>query len=257
MIRTNSDAHAVILGPTLALSPLSGDDGAIPAGEIAVNRRLPTSRAKPVGDHRRLVGAISSTTAPPGATHSSAPSRIVCRSSSPTGPARSASEGSHRPRRREAPHRRRYTADWRRVHRSHHARSSVRHRTTSLREDSPGRRPAKSGEVGPSHGECIERPVGGEHGAAAHSVAMAAERTDPVPRSATTTSVRRRFERRPLRSQARRRLGLRPRDQHPPVDHEIEVTESPPADDVLEGFAAFTTGDQSVEQRRRGRWQQC
>ena len=25
------------------------------------------------------------------------------------------------------------------------------------------------------------------------------------------------------------------------------MTESPPADDVLEGFAAFTTGDQSVE----------
>ena len=37
-------------------APLSGDDGAIPPGEIAVNRRLPTSRAKPVGDQRRLVG---------------------------------------------------------------------------------------------------------------------------------------------------------------------------------------------------------
>ena len=73
---------------------------------------------------------------------------------------------------------------------------------------------------------------------------------DPVPRSTTTSGVPGRFGAQPVQlgqGEADHLLGLGPGDQDPPVDHEVEGAEGPPAEDVLQRLARPAPGHQPVQ----------
>ena len=107
----------------------------------------------------------------------------------------------------------------------------------SLRQPDPARRPhASAGGVGtaPRRGRRATRPWPTPWRAGSSRASASAMAPDPVPRSATTSSASTGdLVERP----ADDLLGLRARDEHPPIDHEVEVAEPPAAEDVLERLA--------------------
>ena len=215
-----------------------------------MNRRLPTSRAKPVGDHRRLVGGHLEYD---GATRrhplvGTIKNRLQILVADGPGPQRF--------RRLPLGHdggKLLIVADVWRIGDEHIDRTTNAHRQRiepqALVKTYPAGGSAEPGEVGPGHGECIGRSVGGKHPCGGtlggdgetERTGSGTEIGDHHLTSGAASSDDF-FDRKPGDE-----LGLRPRDQHPSVDHEIEVAESPPADDVLEGLAVLAAGDQSVE----------
>ena len=71
----------------------------------------------------------------------------------------------------------------------------------------------------------------------------------PVPRSAQRSGRSATRPASPASSRAAldHQLGLRPRDEHPPVDHQVEATERPVAEDVLERLTRAPAGEHRVE----------
>ena len=68
---------------------------------------------------------------------------------------------------------------------------------------------------------------------------------EPVPRSATVSG--RGSARRQLEGHAGDDLGLRPRDQHPPVDREVEAPKAPVSEHVGQRLTRPVAGDHLVE----------
>ncbi len=68
---------------------------------------------------------------------------------------------------------------------------------------------------------------------------------EPVPRSATVDRAR--HGPGEVDGDAGDDLGLRPRDQHPAVDEQVEVAEAPPAEHVGERLAGRVAGEHGVE----------
>ena len=114
-------------------------------------------------------------------------------------------------------------------------------RTFAARRPMPARLArATSRASGSSSTSHTVTPVTGSSSARASPIAP-----EPVPRSTTVTG--RGSDRARSMAIAGDDLGLRPGDQHPPVDGEVEVAERPPAEHVGERLTGGVAGDHRVE----------
>ena len=114
-------------------------------------------------------------------------------------------------------------------------------RTLRPRRPSPARLAratsmASALDVGEPHGDPVQRQLVGER---------QADRSRPGAEVGDRQRPRHRA--RQLDGDAGDDLGLRPRDQHPPVDGEVEVAEAPMAEHVRQRLAGEMTLDHRVE----------
>ena len=211
--------------------------------------RISTASVPGAGEQARRPPApwsapISSTSQPPGRIHRGAPATISADGVEPVGAGEQRAvrlPRRGRPARRRASRRRR-TAGWRRRGRARvPAGRASNHDPAAMRTLRAAA--ADAGEVGPGDVEGVGAtsvshtvtPSTGSSSASASPIAP-----EPVPRSATVSG--RGSVAGQLDGDAGDDLGLRPRDQHPAVDGQVEVAEAPAAEHVRQRLAGRDGG---------------